>query len=461
MRDTLIYVDALGWLCWDGRRWECNEHKATACAMDFSERMLREAEETNRNAQVTQAKLLMEAAKDAESVSEWALKSAENALKDAKMFWRHAQRLRGARQLNNMTELSKPYLLLKADSLDANPFDLNTPAGIVDLTTGNLRPHERKAYCSRITNASPGEKGAEMWENFLDTVTCGDGSVKGFLQMVAGMALIGAVYQEGILIAYGGGRNGKSTFFNALGEVLGDYSGSVDIRTLTTERANRGASLATLRGKRLVVTGELEEHQRLSVSTLKQIGSTDKLNIEEKYKQPESVRQSHTLVLFTNHLPRVGSTDNGTWRRLTVVPFQVVIPEKDGVQNYAEVLARDAGGAILSWAIEGAENFIRNGCKLDIPEAVEEATDAYRQREDWLNSFLEERCVRDEKARTPARALYLEYRAWASDSGEFVRRENDFSAAMEGMGFRKVKICGKPTYKGVSIDADTLLSRVS
>ena len=429
--------------------------------MDLSEQMLREAENANRTAQIKQANLLMEAARNEESVNEWALKGAENALKDAKIFWRHAQRLRSARQLNNMTELSKPYLLLKADCLDANPFDLNTPAGIVDLTTGKLRPHDRKAYCSRITNASPGEKGAETWEKFLNIVTCGDGSVQGFLQMVAGMALIGAVYQEGILIAYGGGRNGKSTFFNALGEVLGDYSGSVDIRTLTTERANRGASLATLRGKRLVVTGEQEEHQRLSVSTLKQISSTDKLNIEEKYKQPESVRQSHTLVLFTNHLPRVGSTDNGTWRRLTVVPFQAVIPEKDGVQNYAEVLARNAGGAILSWAIEGAGNFIRNGCKLDIPEAVEEATDAYRQREDWLNSFLEERCVRDERARTSARALYLEYRSWASDSGEFIRRENDFSAAMESTGFRKVKISGKPTYKGVSIDADTLLSRVS
>ena len=461
MRDTLVYVDALGWLWWDGRRWERNEHKTTACAMDLSGQMLKEAEKASRMAQVTQAKLLMEVAKDSQAVDEWALKGAENALKDAKMFWRHAQRLRSARQLNNMTELSKPYLLLKADCLDANPFDLNTPAGIVDLTTGKLRPHDRKAYCSRITNASPGEKGSEMWENFLNTVTCGDGSIQGFLQMTAGMALIGAVYQEGILIAYGGGRNGKSTFFNALGEVLGDYSGSVDIRTLTTERANRGASLATLRGKRLVVTGELEEHQRLSVSTLKQIGSTDKLNIEEKYKQPESVRQSHTLVLFTNHLPRVGSTDNGTWRRLTVVPFQAVIPEKEGVQNYAEVLARDAGGAILSWAVEGAGNFIRNGCKLDIPDAVEKATDAYRQREDWLNGFLEERCVRDENARTAARALYLEYRSWASDSGEFVRRENDFSAAMEGMGFRKVKISGKPTYKGVSIDTDTLLSRVS
>ena len=77
------------------------------------------------------------------------------------------------------------------------------------------------------------------------------------------------------------------------------------------------------------------------------------------------------------------------------------------------------------------------------------------------DSFLDGHCVRDERARTPARALYLEYRSWASDSGGLIRRENDFSAAMESMGFRKVKISGKPTCKGLSINTDTLLSRVS
>ena len=139
------------------------------------------------------------------------------------------------------------------------------------------------------------------------------------------------MYQEGIVIACGGGRNGKSTTFNAIGDVLGDYSGTIDIKTLTTDRANKGASLATLRGKRLVITGELEGHQRLSVATLKQVASTDKLTIEEKYKQPEDVKQTHTLLLFTNHLPRVGSTDDDTWRRLIAVPFNAVIQPKDSV----------------------------------------------------------------------------------------------------------------------------------
>ena len=456
-RKDLIYVDALGWLWWNGRKWERSEHRPISMAIDLSDRMLEEAETAYKTAAMKMTEEQVKIARDGGAANGENAKAAEKEVKDAAVFLRHARNLRSARQLKNMVELSRPSFVLKADRLDANPFDLNTPTGIVDLRSGRIRPHEREAYCSRITNAGPGERGAEMWLEFLRTVTCGDGGVQGFLRLVAGMALIGAVYHEGIIIAHGGGRNGKSTFFNALGDVLGSYTGSIDIRTLTTDRSNKGAALATLRGKRLVITGELEEYQRLSEATLKQVCATDRLNVEEKFKQPESVRQSHTLVLFTNHLPRVGSTDAGTWRRLTVVPFQAVISERDGVQNYGEVLAKEAGGAILSWAIEGAVNFIRNDFKLDVPDAVAEATEEYRQKEDWLNNFIDERCVREPGIREGARDLYLEYKSWAMDLGEYVRRENDFSAAMVSEGFKKVKIHGKPVYYGLRLDRGSVI----
>lgn len=448
----LIYVDALGWLYWNGRRWERNDHKAMKAAITLSARMLKEAVHGNRAALIQQAEAQAKYSESGDDTAKDALEKAKREAKSAKAFLNHAQALRGAARLRNMVELSKPSMVIKADKLDANPVDLNTPAGIVNLTNGQLMPHDRKALCTQITTTGPSRVGADMWDSFLNTITCGDGSVQGFLQMVAGMALIGTIYQEGIVIAYGGGRNGKSTFFNALQSVLGDYAGSVDIKVLTTDRSNKGAYLAMLRGKRLVVTGELEEHQRLSVSTLKQVASTDKLVIEEKYKAPETVRQTHTLVLFTNFLPRVGSTDGGTWRRLIVVPFNATIPVGSGVQNYADVLADKAGGAILSWAIDGAMNFIRNGFKLNIPEVVAEATEEYREREDWLNNFIDERCTKDPNFRVGARELYTEYKSWAMDTGDFVRRERDFSTAMEKAGYKKIKPKGVYAYLGLNLD---------
>ena len=44
-RNDLIYTDALGWLWWNGRRWERDEHRAVSWAIALSERMLAEARE--------------------------------------------------------------------------------------------------------------------------------------------------------------------------------------------------------------------------------------------------------------------------------------------------------------------------------------------------------------------------------------------------------------------------------
>ena len=448
----LIFVDALGWLFWNGKQWERSDHQALAMALDLSGLMHADAlsKYTQALHAEADAKAACTTAEDDEAKE--ALTKAKIVTKAAKSYLTHANYTRNNPRLQSMLALSKPALVVRADTLDADPFDLNTPTGIVNLRTGKIRPHDPEAYCSRITEAAPGLEGAETWQEFLELVTGGDVSIQGFLQLIAGMAAVGTVYHEGIILAYGGGGNGKSTFFNSLGAVFGDYSGTIDVKTLTTDRQNKGASLATLRGRRLVITGELEEHQRLSVAILKQLGSTDELTVEEKFKPPETIKQSHTLCLFTNHLPRVGSTDNGTWRRLTVVPFGTQIPKSTDIQNYTEVLVEKAGGAIMSWIIEGAVNFCRNKFKLDIPEVVAEATENYRSQEDWLSNFIDDRCVRDRNAKSGARELYLAYSEWCMEIGDFKRREREFAAAMEIAGFQNIKPQNKSTWKGLKLN---------
>ncbi len=452
-QEDLIFTDALGWLWWNGKRWERSDHQAVAWALELSARMLREAKGEYANALQKEAEAKAKYAETGDEADKVPLEEAKKAVTMAKAYLNHAKATREKRRISNMIELSKPGLVVPASRLDANPAELNTPAGIVDLNTGAIRPHDRKAYCTKITAAAPSQQGAQMWADFLATITQGDVNLEIFLQTVCGMALFGKVYHEGIIIAHGAGRNGKSTTFNAVGAVLGDYAGSIAVDVLTVTRTgNQGASLATLRGKRLVITGELEEHQRLSVAMLKRLASTDTLRIEEKYRAPEDIIPSHSIVLFTNHLPRVGSTDGGTWRRLVVVPFQATISASGGVANYGEVLAKEAGPAILQWCIEGAVLFARNRYKLQIPEAVEEATEDYREREDWLTNFLSERCRRGPNFRAGAAELYAEYRDWAAASGEYVRRLNDFNTAMENAGYHQIRPGNKKTWEGVQLD---------
>lgn len=455
-RGLAAWCDALGWLCFNGKRWERSEHRAVELATKLTEDMLVDANNELLDALHAVADAKAAVAQQLDGASEQ-LKKAQEQEEKARRYIAHAIRSRNAPRIAGMMNLTKHYIAIPAARLDADPFMLNTPGGEVDLRTGKIRLHDIDSsyhWNTCITAAVPDitPEGCKLWFEFLETITCNDNHLTGFLQQVAGMALIGSIYHEGIVIAHGCGRNGKSTFFNALADVLGDYAGNIDVKVLTTERQNKGAAMATLRGKRLVLASELEEHQRLSTSTLKQLASTDKLVIEEKFKSPETVKQTHTLVLFTNFLPHVGSTDNGTWRRLLVIPFNAVIEEREGVQNYGAYLVEHAGPDILTWAIAGAVEFVKNGFKLVVPDVVAEATEEYQNRENWLENFIDERCIREPNARVGARALYNEYKRWAQDGGEYVRRETDFATAMEAAGFRRIQPKGKFHYVGVKID---------
>ncbi len=77
---------------------------------------------------------------------------------------------------------------------------------------------------------------------------------------------------EALIISYGEGRNGKSTFWNTIARVLGSYSGSISADALTVgckREMSLPEMMAELKGKRLVIAAELEEGMRLNTSVVK------------------------------------------------------------------------------------------------------------------------------------------------------------------------------------------------
>ena len=86
------------------------------------------------------------------------------------------------------------------------------------------------------------------------------------------MAAIGKVYQEHMIIAYGGGANGKSTFWNTIFRVLGNYAGKLSAEALTMNcKRNVKPEMAELKGKRLIISSEMEEGMRLNTAVVKQL----------------------------------------------------------------------------------------------------------------------------------------------------------------------------------------------
>ena len=111
--------------------------------------------------------------------------------------------------------------------------------------------------------------------------------------------------------------------------------------------------------------------------------STGDINAQFKGKDVFTFKPSHSIVLCTNHMPSVKVMDSGTWDRLIVVPFRGRFRSQENeIKNYGNYLVRACGGAILSWIIDGAREYIRNDYKLDIPECIISATEQYQQEND-------------------------------------------------------------------------------
>lgn len=365
---------------------------------------------------------------------------------------------RGTFAINAVVKEAAPHLAIVVGTLDSETYLLNTPAGTYDLRKGAdvVYPHKAEDYITKVTAVSPSDEGMELWEAMLDVVFCGDQDLKSYVQQLAGLAAIGGVFAENLIIAYGEGRNGKSTLFNVIARVLGSYSGSLSADVLTNScRRNIKPELSELRGKRLVIASELEEGNGLNTAVLKQLCSTDPIYAEPKYRRPFSFIPTHLAVLCTNHLPSIGTMDTGTWRRIKVVPFNAVIQGDSEVKNYTEYLFKNAGGAILKWIMDGSKMVIENGYKIEVPDAVKSVVEEYRATNNDFREFLDSCCNVGDGYSIPSGELYTAYRSYATSQGFFPKNKQDFYSNLERAGFSKHRRSRGVVVMGLTLKTET------
>lgn len=186
-------------------------------------------------------------------------------------------------------------------NLDADEFMLNTPSLTYDLRQGLKFPmeHRPEHLITKQTTVDPSSDGADIWAAALAPFFLNDPDLIDYVQRMVGLSAIGKVYVEALIIAYGEGRNGKSTFWNVIARVLGTYSGNISADMLTVAcRRNVKPELAEAKGKRMLIAAELEEGMRLNTANVKQLCSTDEIYAEKKYKDPFSYIPTHTCFLY-------------------------------------------------------------------------------------------------------------------------------------------------------------------
>jgi putative DNA primase/helicase len=394
------------WLRFDGQRWAIDDRAVI-----------------QRMAKAATRAILKEAA---------ALDDHDDA--KAHTQWWHASESKTRVEAMLSRASSEKGIPILPDEVDIDPYLLNVRNGTIDLRTGKLQPHRRE---DMITKLAPVEyvKGAfcPIWLRVLDEIFARDPGLIRFWQALCGICLTGDVSNQMLPVLWGSGANGKTTILTVLQEILGaDYAATAPPGLLTVKRGERHPTeIAKLQGKRLVVSSETEEGARLNEQLVKQLTGGDILSARRMKEDFWDFKPSHKLLLCTNHKPEIHETKNAIWRRVKLVPFTISIPEDRQDAKLPERLRAEYPG-ILNWCVQGCLDWQENG--LEIPGAVEDATQEYRRESDVIGEFLASECTVMAELRARATPLYARYQKWAGGDSVSQRK---FGKAMAERGFKK------------------------
>lgn len=395
----LLHVHGLGWHTWDGKRFTPDDRgHAKRAVLDVLRTAL------------------------ADSLDD----------KELRTDVRRCESAAGIAGILDIAAALKPFAAA-VDDLDADPYLLNVANGTLDLRTLSLSEHDPANRLTKVTRAAYNpdtEPGA--WQDFLATVLP-DESVRAYVQRHVGMSLLGRVVEHVLSIWTGTGANGKGTSIGGLTWALGDYASTAEPELLLHRSGAHPTGEMDLLGRRLVVMSETDEGRKLAEATMKRLTGGDTIRARRMRQDFIEFEPSHTPVLVTNHLPSVSGDDPAVWRRIRVVPFDVVIPEDQRDGHLPERL-QQAADEVLAWAISGWGAY-RNG-GLAEPDAVRAKTSAYQAESDAVGRFIAEQCITSSPAlKATTGQLFDEWQTWRAQEGVAEMSQKAFGKALDRHGF--------------------------
>ena len=277
---------------------------------------------------------------------------------------------------------------------------------------------------------------APTWFSFLNFIFQNNYELIDFIQRLCGYVLTGDVSEQVLPIFYGIGANGKSTFVNAILNTLGpDYAIKAPPDFLVRKKQDaHPTEIADLYGKRLIAAVETDEGRRLAESLVKELTGGDRIRARRMREDFWEFAPTHKVILAVNHRPEVRGTDYAIWRRIRLVPFNVIIPREKQDKRLPEKLRAELPG-ILAWCMRGCLDWQREG--LGYPLDVEQATENYRSDQDLLGAFLLERCLTGPEYKVRAGEIYAAYKAYCEAAGEFVISQKRLGAQLSERGFNR------------------------
>ena len=368
------------------------------------------------------------------------LSSFSKTLNDEQMYYRKIRPYDTYDKISGFIKMARVHCSIKASDLDSDIMLFNCQNGTYDFSTYTFREHNPRDYITKISNVwyNPLAVSDDFTKFIREIMSDDEGKYDEaeiaerveFLQKILAYGLTGETDLDKCFIMYGQTtRNGKSTLMETLYYLVGGTDGyglHISPATLAQSKRKGGQAsedLARLDGGRFAVASELPKYMYLDGALIKTLTGDDTITARFLYGNTYEFTPHLKLFFNTNHLPFI--TDESVLKsgRIVVVSFERHFSEEEqDLGLKARLREEDNISGIFNWLVVGHKNLqadknTKGGVKLKMPKSVKEATREYRNSNDLIQRFVDEKLVRKQGSNLAGKEVYERYEIWCSDNG--------------------------------------------
>jgi len=316
-----------------------------------------------------------------------------------------------------LTAADLPELRVRYTDFDADIWKLGLLNGELDLRTGQFSPPRKESYITKRADVRfDATADCPRWRKFISEVFCDDAEMIEAVQRMFGYCLTGSVEEQVMFMCVGDGSNGKSTMFNVIRRVMGDYAKLTPFATFNaSSRSEQSNDLASLAGSRYVTISESDEDSYLAEAKLKAVTGSDPITCRFLRKEFFSYIPQFKIWMGTNQLPGIRGMNHGNFRRQIILHFNATFDKDKRINGLENILFGEAAG-ILNWMVEGLMRWHKVKFTSHLPKSILDARQAYRSEMDMVGKWMEECLDIDDGVRVPIKTteLYANYREYVA-----------------------------------------------
>lgn len=317
-------------------------------------------------------------------------------------------------------------LLVYENHTMADPRYMAFKNGVYDIVTDTLLPFSPEYT---LVNKTPHDYNPNARDEtiikVMNNLACGKKELFDLLCEMVGYMFWRTNELGWSFFCLGNRANGKSTFLDTLGYLLGNENTSaLDIKEL-----NKDFKSQELFGKQANLGDDIDDDYIRDVSVFKKLATGNPITANPKYEKPFVFRNYAKLIFSANVMPRLNDRTNAAARRIVPIPFKATFdknsPDFDPFIKY-KIQTPEAMSTLINLGLEGLKRVLINN-DFTRCEEVNAEIRAIEENNNPLLVFIKTHRLENQLINE----CYSSYIWWASNSGTQAMSRQTFVKQIE------------------------------